>query len=236
MALFFQNISASAISSKNNAIQTSGLAFQANALAKDGVEIVEKVHSAVVELKEKMLLINQHIDLASNHSKSIDQIAAQVQSQSEEINMLAINSAIQAMDAGEYGKGFMVLSNEIRELADLSKLLAVQTGERVLAIQQSTASSVTFANNGVQSIETVVDLCNRVNQLFGDLVRIIEKVGKNSQEVAADSNQQSAALIQLNQVALRISEGSQETALHIKETRTSMDNIKLSMQKLQKLI
>jgi methyl-accepting chemotaxis protein len=231
-----QNISASAISSKNNAIQTSGLAFQANALAKDGVEIVEKVHSAVVELKEKMLLINQHIDLASNHSKSIDQIAAQVQSQSEEINMLAINSAIQAMDAGEYGKGFMVLSNEIRELADLSKLLAVQTGERVLAIQQSTASSVTFANNGVQSIETVVDLCNRVNQLFGDLVRIIEKVGKNSQEVAADSNQQSAALIQLNQVALRISEGSQETALHIKETRTSMDNIKLSMQKLQKLI
>ena len=236
VAASVQNISTSAISSKNNAIQTSGLAFEANALAKDGVEIVKTVHSAVVELKEKMLLINQHIDSASGHSKSINQIAVQVKSQSEEINMLAINSGIEALDAGEYGRGFMVLSNEIRELADLSKLLAVQTGDRILAIQQSIDSSVMFAKGGVQSIEVVVDLCNRVNQLFGDLVSIIEKVDMNSQEVATDSNQQSTALLQLNQVATSISEGSQETALHIKETRTSMDDIKLSMQKLQKLI
>ena len=204
-----QNISTTAISSKNNAVQTSGLAYQANALAKDGVEIVKKVHSAVVQLKEKILLINQHIDLASNQSKSINQIAVQVKSQSEEINMLAINSGIEAMNAGEYGRGFMVLSNEIRELADLSKLLAVQTGDRVSAIQQSTASSVTFAKNSVQSIESVVNLCDLVNRLFEDLVRIIEKVDMNSQAVAADSNQQSTALMQLNQVATNLAEGSQ---------------------------
>lgn len=141
-------------------------------------------HKAVAEatdkIKELEYTINQAADnmqLLGTRSDEIGQIVAQISEIAEQTNLLALNAAIEAARAGEQGRGFAVVAEEVRKLAEQSRVAADDIAQRISTVQDDTKIAVEAANQGVKKVSTSANAVLYVSETF-------EKINSNVNEVS----------------------------------------------------
>ena len=218
-------LSASSRQSAEQAANAAAVAEKASAATVQGGEITHQTVVAMGSLKDKIAAMSDQILRLGEQTGQIGSIATLVKDLSGQINMLAMNAAVEAVRAGEHGKGFALVASEVRKLADQTKKSAEQATVLVADIQKSTHSSIMMTEEGARTVSEVMQLAQKVAELFNNLSGMADSVNENSQQVMLNARQQSAAFIQVVEATNSIATGAKETAAGISQTKIGVQKL-----------
>jgi methyl-accepting chemotaxis protein len=183
-----------------------------------GRRSVEESIEAMHRIQEQMESIAQSIVRLSEQGQAIGEIIATVNDLAEQSDLLAVNAAVEAAKAGEQGKGFVVLAQEVKSLAGQSKQATAQVRSILGDIQKATGAAVMAAEQGSKAVETGMTLSAQVRETIVALADSIEEAARAATQIAASAQQQ---MVGMDQVALAMQNIKQASVQNVAGTRQS---------------
>lgn len=223
------NMSANMMSEMTNAVQeVSKNAEQAAMLTDRTMNAAQ--HGGVVlnDAIQGMEQIRESIHELSNKSVQIGEIVEVIDDIAEQTNLLALNAAIEAARAGEAGKGFAVVADEVRKLAERSSKATKEISELVSIIQENTKYSV-------QSVEIGNEKTANAGKTFEEILHLVRESTEKVTEIAAASQQQTAQAEEVMQAVGNIALVTEETSAGIEETATTASDLAEMAENLNQL-
>ncbi|WP_017302881.1 CHASE3 domain-containing protein [Spirulina subsalsa] len=215
---------------------SSQSATQALATSENGNQTVQETLAGMHNLSGRMNGISEQINLLANQAGQIGTIAGLVGTLANQTNMLALNSAVEAVRAGEHGKGFTVVSAEIRKLAEQSKQSADKINTLVGDINQAIHQTVFSSENGKMAVAESVVIVGKTASAFEGINDAIANVVDNSQQVTVNIQQQNVAIQQVVEAMNSIKETSYSIVAGITQTKSEVDRLKEIAVQLQQMI
>lgn len=179
-------------------------------LTKEAADLGTKVKGSIGELKERVHSVEQAIQGVQaltenifNATQSIDQIA-------EQTNLLALNAAIEAARAGEHGRGFAVVADEVRNLASKTQSLTHDIDEQIRALQDSVTHSSKLAHQGGEASLLSMDLVAQEEQLIHQVTERMDDIAERTMQMSAASVQQAGVIEESSSQVIRIAELAHE--------------------------
>jgi PAS domain S-box-containing protein len=187
--------------------QTAERAGSVAEMARHSVDVSQQGQQAVANSIEGMQLIRQRVEsiadnilALSENTQKIGEIIASVNDVAEQSKLLALNASIEASRAGEEGRGFSVVAQEMRNLAEQSREATVHVRAILNEIQQATNSAVMATEEGAKGVDLGQSLIDQAGQTIQDLAAVIQDAAQAASEIAASTRQQSSGVEQLSAV------------------------------------
>jgi methyl-accepting chemotaxis protein len=229
-------LGASSRQSSEQAEAAAAGAQQALKLAEGGTRAVERSLDGMNALREKVEAIADQILRLSEQTSQIGGISGLVSDLANQTNMLALNAAVEAVRAGEHGKGFAVVSGEIRKLADQSKKSAEKINALVADIQTAINSTVMVTDEGTKTVEEGVKIAEETSDAFAGVADAVNNVVLNSQQISLNVKQQAVAIQQVVSAMNSLNTGAQETANGVSQIKIGTHQLNESAMLLKNAI
>jgi len=207
-----QNVNTVAASIEENSQELAGV----TRYAKDGFDIAEMA-------MDKSNAVMATIELLAKAAKDIGDVTALIKRIAEQTNLLALNATIEAASAGDAGKSFAVVANEIKELAQQSSQAAQDIATRVEGVQTNTEEVVNV-------IEEVANIINHINESSSLILKSVEQQKTTTNEIAGNINQASAGTNNIASSIAEVASGSNEMARGAAEAAKGVTEILSSIQ------
>lgn len=207
--------------------EVSEASLQTTREAQNGREKLENVLQQMNTIKASVHEGVTEIKKLNVHSDEIGQIISVITQISEQTNLLALNAAIEAARAGEHGKGFAVVADEVRKLAEESKESAGQVALLIKAIQKATAYSAAIIEKNESEVEDGIQLTADAAQAFEEILQSIEAVTSQIQEVSATAEEMSASSEEVTASVEEMADIARKSA------QATEDVVQLSEEQLQ---
>ncbi|HJV44755.1 MAG TPA: methyl-accepting chemotaxis protein [Bacillota bacterium] len=227
-----------AVSIQNVADSTA----EANQKAVQGNSMVIKTVEQMDTAQSRVNSTAEVVNLLGEKSKKIDQIVALITQISNQTNLLALNAAIEAARAGEHGRGFAVVADEVRKLAEQSTNAAAEISEIIHEIQIEADRAVISMNDGTQAVKDGILLVHQSGTAFKDIAEVIGIVSAQSQEVSAIVDQVTAGtqnmvnmMENVSNISVQTGGNTQSVAAAAEEQNASMEEVSASAQSLSRL-
>jgi methyl-accepting chemotaxis protein len=223
----------------SEAQKASTLSLQAAERARYGGDIIRDVTSTMVQLKESVDNSAQVVRRLGLRSTEIGKITDVIRGIARQTNLLALNAAIEAARAGEHGRGFSVVADEVRALAEQSTNSAAQIVELINEIQKETKAAVEAMENGTQAVNKGAELATSANEAFSEILNVVHQTVNTIQEIAAASQEQAASSQEMTSTMEGVAaisdnnaKGSQQVAAATEQQRATMEMLAQSSAKL----
>lgn len=217
-------------------------AFETTRQANIGNEHILEVIDQMKSIHSSSNKTNEVIKELSNRSNQIGQIIEVITGIAEQTNLLALNAAIESARAGEHGRGFTVVAEEVKKLAEQSRESANQIAELIQATQTDTDQVVEMMNNGIIEVTEGMRLVQETGESFNSILKSIESVSSEIEGVSAISEEMSAGVEQVNASVAEVShiiktaaESTAKIALGSEEQLASMNEISTASAALAKM-
>lgn len=227
---------------KDKSNNVNQMVYDATNYSEKGRESLIKVNSSMNSIQQAVNNTSKVINKLNNHSKSIEQITDVIKGISEQTNLLALNAAIEAARAGEQGKGFAVVADEVRNLAEQSGAAAGQVQTLINGIQEEINNVGIVMNKGVSEVETGTGVVNESNKYFELISNAIKNILVNIQDVNYSienmTNNSSEIFNSLNAIgefSEKVSFDTQNMSSESEEQVASIEEITASSQNLNEL-
>ena len=224
-------------SSDNSAASAEAAKTQALTGAKiveDSVIAISKVHQQAQSLKGEMTQLGKQADDISRIMDVISDIADQT-------NLLALNAAIEAARAGEAGRGFAVVADEVRKLAEKTMQATKEVGQAINAIQQSARNNIRSMDEAASSVETATSLAHESGKALQKIVSLSEENSDQVRAIATAAEQQSAtseeinrAIDDISRIAGETSDGMQQAAEAVNSLAELAKNLAVLISEMNK--
>ena len=191
-----------------NTSETANFAQGANDKAQAGYEQIERLIARIGEVANMVRHSAQQIACLEDESEKISNIVSVIKDIADQTNLLALNAAIEAARAGEQGRGFAVVADEVRKLSERTALSTGEIEKMVAAIQRSTREVVGEVSQGVALVEESVHDARKTGELIGSMQEMARKVSQLVDEIAEAMNEQSSAS---NDVARKVEDVATQT-------------------------
>ena len=225
MAASVEQMSVSIDHVAENSRETYAAAQQAGELSTKGSEIVHSSAAEMLKIADSVNHSTQVMQTLGEQSNQISAIVNAIKEIADQTNLLALNAAIEAARAGEQGRGFAVVADEVRKLAERTTKATVEIGTMIGAIQSGTQSAVASMDEGASKVRGGVELANqagdsmhRINQGAGQVIAAVS-------EITNALGEQSAAAGQLAVSVERIARMSEQNSVEVGEIASTAERL-----------
>ncbi|MFC4767641.1 methyl-accepting chemotaxis protein [Effusibacillus consociatus] len=225
LSIGVQQIAANAQNVSSTAMQASNKALEGNKAIQTAVEQINSISGTVNGL-------SQMVKGLGERSKEIGQIVEVITGIAEQTNLLALNAAIEAARAGEQGRGFAVVADEVRKLAEQSGQSAQQIAQLITAIQNETNKAVESMESGTKEVSAGIEVISAAGRSFDQILSAVNQVTTQIQEVSAASQQMSAGTEQMVNTISVIAEEAETTSAGMQNVSAASEEQLATMEEI----
>ncbi|OCR24033.1 chemotaxis protein [Pseudomonas syringae] len=236
VAAAINQLGAAAQEIAQNAARTSQHSADASELAGDGQKVVQQTITAMNELSSKISESCANIESLNGKTVNIGQILEVITSISQQTNLLALNAAIEAARAGEAGRGFAVVADEVRNLAHRTQDSAQQVRTMIEELQVGAREAVVTMTESQRQSESSVTVANQAGERLSSVTRRIDEINGMNQSVAAATEEQTAVVESINVDITQINTLNQEGVDNLKLTLDACGHLEEQAARLQHLV
>lgn len=233
VAISCEEMAATSAEIASNCIRTVEISNRASQTAVKGSEVVDHAVQSIQRIAVKVQQSAKTVASLGIRSEQIGNIVGTIEDIADQTNLLALNAAIEAARAGEQGRGFAVVADEVRALAERTTKATREIGEMIKAIQKETQSAVDAMEEGVQEVERGTQDASRSGQALeeiikqvGDLTSQINQIATAAEQQTATTNEISKSMHQITEVVSDASKSSNDTAGAATELASMAEELK----------
>ncbi|MGI2127098.1 methyl-accepting chemotaxis protein [Shewanella oncorhynchi] len=208
-------------------------AKDADTYAANGNNIVMQSISSMSQLSDQIQKTAQVIGFLSNESQNIGRVLDVIKSIAEQTNLLALNAAIEAARAGEQGRGFAVVADEVRTLAQRTQKSTQEIEAMIATLQQGVKEAVNAMEIGINQVDDANDKANQAGQALKEIVSSVDSITELNTHIATAAEEQSSVAESINRSIIAISdiaEHSTSSAAELSESVVNLTKLANSMR------
>ncbi|OLF52792.1 methyl-accepting chemotaxis protein [Pseudomonas chlororaphis] len=236
VAAAINQLGAAAQEIARNAAQASQQASDARNLAEDGQQVVDRSILAMNQLSEMISASSSNIETLNSKTVNIGQILEVITSISQQTNLLALNAAIEAARAGEAGRGFAVVADEVRNLAHRTQESAQQVQTMIEELQVGARESVGTMSNSQRHSQDSVEIANQAGARLNSVTQRIGEIDGMNQSVATATEEQTSVVESINMDITEINTLNQEGVENLQSTLRACSDLEQQAARLKQLV
>ncbi len=218
-----------------SASDAANQADQARAKADEGSEVVGQVVSAISHVRAQAVELKNSMGDLGDRVEGIGRIMSVITDIADQTNLLALNAAIEAARAGEAGRGFAVVADEVRKLAERTMAATKEVGDAVTAIQTGARRNVEVVDAAAAAVEEATGLASRSGDSLQQIVALVAATTDRVQSIATAAEEQSAASEEINAAVSEVNRIAQETSQGMDEANRAVDALMAQAERLRNL-
>ncbi len=222
------------ISKNANEVQSAGA--DADRLAKDGGQTIAASQKSVNELSQNIVQSTEAIEALASRSNDIQSVLDVIHDVTDQTNLLALNAAIEAARAGEHGRGFAVVADEVRQLARRSGDSAGQIREMIDGFIRESRSAVERMRASQELSDATVERINHATSALNTIEQSVEHIHDQVTQIATAAEQQSQVAEEINQNVVRIVEAAQNSDTGVTQTNEASQELARLGESLRALV
>ena len=236
VAAAINQLGAAAQEIARNAAQASSQASDARNLAEDGQQVVDRSIAAMNQLSNMLSASSSNIESLNSKTVNIGQILEVITSISQQTNLLALNAAIEAARAGEAGRGFAVVADEVRNLAHRTQESAQQVQTMIEELQVGARESVSTMSDSQRHSQDSVEIANLAGERLSSVTQRIGEIDGMNQSVATATEEQTAVVESINVDITEINTLNQEGVENLQSTLRACSDLEQQAARLKQLV
>ncbi|MBI5409844.1 MAG: HAMP domain-containing protein [Nitrospirae bacterium] len=235
-ATSMEELNTSFVNVAQNSLNAAGSAKQATELAVKGGEIVSETIGRITTIAQTVNESAGTIGALGKRSEQIGEIVKVINEIAGQTNLLALNAAIEAARAGEQGRGFAVVADEVRKLAERTTAATNEIGEMIKGIQDDTLRAVQSMQSGTLEVEEGVKSANQAGQALEQIVESVQNVTDMIQQIATAAEEQSSTGEEIARNLESVANVTKQTADAVQTSSQSTQDLNILAQELQKIV
>ncbi|MCF5762364.1 methyl-accepting chemotaxis protein [Aeromonas veronii] len=210
VATAIKELAATSQDMAGNALQAARMTQEAQNVVGQGEDVVERTIKAIDHINREVLHTAETIGQLEQQCSQIGGVISVIRGIAEQTNLLALNAAIEAARAGEQGRGFAVVADEVRSLANRTQGATVEIQQMIEQLQSGARASVTAMSAASHEAQEGVGLAQEAQQAFGAITEKVDRMVDTNAIIASAIEQQGAVVNEIERNVVRISDGSDE--------------------------
>jgi len=215
---------------------TAEAAEQASKYTISGSRVVDGAIQEIQQLGEQIENAASVIYKLEKKSNDISSVLDVIKSVADQTNLLALNAAIEAARAGEQGRGFAVVADEVRSLASKTQESTIEINQVIEELQSGTRMAVDVMNNSISKTKNVVEEATKTDESLTSISSSVEHINAMSTQIASAAEQQSATTEEINRNIITISDMGSQSATSFQEVVVASENLAELGSHLQSLM
>ncbi len=231
-----EEMTATIVESSKNASEASGMAREAATAATEGTRVVSQTIEGMNKIAKVVQDSASTIQALSKSSDQIGEIIGVIDDIADQTNLLALNAAIEAARAGEQGRGFAVVADEVRKLAERTTKATKEITDMIKGIQADTKGAVVSMEQGIQEVDSGRQLADKAGESLNAILGFSQRVQDMIQQIASAAEQQSAASEQIARNVESIANVTKENAAGIEQSASAAEELNRQAEGLKLMV
>jgi methyl-accepting chemotaxis protein len=219
-----------------NAVEAASAAQEADSTFHQGKQVIDKVIHAIGELSSEVDEASSVIQQLEVESKNIGSVLDVIKSIAEQTNLLALNAAIEAARAGEQGRGFAVVADEVRTLAGRTQESTTEIEDMIGKLQAGTNNAVKVMASGKEMTQVGVEQAAAAGEALQTINAAVERISGMNTQIASASEEQSSVTEEINRSIVSINEVAEQSATGAQQTSQASDDLAKLADQLKGLV
>ena len=235
-ATAMEQMNATVLEVARNAGQAADSAHNAKGKAESGAEVVARVVTDISRIQTSAVELKTAMTSLGKQAESTGQILGVISDIADQTNLLALNAAIEAARAGEAGRGFAVVADEVRKLAEKTMTATKEVGDAIRDIQNGTRQNVGNVDQVVGMIDSTTELAGTSGNALREIVELVDATAQQVQSIATAAEEQSATSDEINRSIEDVNRISLETSSAMQHSAGAVGEMAQQAQVLRGLI
>lgn len=208
--------------------------------AEEGAELVEQVVKAINSVHKVTVGMQTNMHELGEQADSIGGVMNVISDIADQTNLLALNAAIEAARAGEAGRGFAVVADEVRKLAEKTMNATQEVGSKISAIQTTARKNIEEMDNSARGVSEATELANSSGAALSEIVHlassnsnVVTSIATAAEEQSATSEEINRSIDEINQIVGETSEGMVQSSMAVQELSRMAQELRAVMERLK---
>ncbi|MFZ5812298.1 MAG: methyl-accepting chemotaxis protein [Thermodesulfobacteriota bacterium] len=235
-ATAMEEMNATVLEVAKNASRASESSDAAKQMAENGATVVRQAIEAITQVQTQTVTLKENMGSLGKQAEEISKIMNVIEDIADQTNLLALNAAIEAARAGEAGRGFAVVADEVRKLAEKTMNATQEVSQAIIAIQTGARKNIQNMEEAAQAVENATGLAGKSGEALSEIVKLVDAAADQVRSIATAAEEQSSASEEINRSIEEINRISSETSQVMSESSHAIQDLAMQAGELQVLV